>query len=78
MLQSNQIEFLLLSRLLGSTDYSLIDIISREILSELCLQYSEYLLTDQNIYNLKKKLRRNRLDVYISTQTLLQVLYRDC
>jgi len=45
----------------------LIGATSREIPSELRLQNSKCLLIDQDIYNLKKKLRRNRFDVYIST-----------
>jgi len=50
-----------------STKPPLIDATPREILSELRLQNLECLLIDQDIYNLKKKLRRNRLDVYIPT-----------
>jgi len=50
-----------------STKSPLIGATSREILSELRLQNSKCFLIDQDIYNLKKKLRRNRLDVYIFT-----------
>jgi len=49
----------------------------REILTQFRLNDPDCLLTDQDIYNLKKKLRKNRLDVYTSTQALLRALHRD-
>lgn len=49
----------------------------REILSKQRLDNPQCLLVDQDIYNLKRKLRRNRLGIYTPTQALLRALHRD-
>ncbi len=54
-----------------------IGVTPREILSKQRLDNSQCFLIDQDIYNLKKKLRRNRLDIYTPTQALLRALHSD-
>ncbi len=58
----------------GSALTSIIDIVSREFLASERLNNPSSLLTAQDIYNAKKKIRDKRLGKYTSTQALLKHL----
>ena len=59
------------------TRTSALDLISKEILIKTRCKNSLICIQIQDIYNIKKKIRKQRLNRYTSTQTLLKTLYRD-